>query len=359
MTSNMVTKYTIIEKENRILKSENEQLKAKMQELSKEQDDNKEVSSLKNIKMFSALIQEGFGSDKYKSSDEIVFDYSNVSENFANLFKNLQSNLDIQFNPATDGANFSQSRNNSIEALNKLKENLDSLFAFLELPSTMELYKLSNDNVVLNNLIVELEKSKEVLSALTNEFGNWNEKLKNDDSKFNQLFKDWDESINDLSDTLKDKFKKQIQTINSYYEKLNTQLESATDSIVQVEINKQNELLEKLKEKRLSVSETMDKNISSISIKLNELIEKYKQFENNNNLFGSLQMLDTKLKEQNETFEKSKIELNKTITESLNKLNQGVKNVDNGYKKLVIGYSITSLLVGIAFGAVAFKILPL
>ena len=223
----------------------------------------------------------------------------------------------------------------------------------------MELYKLSNDNVVLNNLIVELEKSKKVLSALTNEFGNWNEKLKNDDSKFNQLFKDWDESINDLSDTLKDKFKKQIQTINSYYEKLNTQLESATDSIVQVEINKQNELLEKLKEKRLSVSETMDKNISSISIKLNELIEKYKQFENNNNLFGSLQMLDTKLKEQNETFEKSKIELNKTITESLNKLNQGVKNVDNGYKKLVIGYSITSLLVGIAFGAVVFKILPL
>ena len=54
MTSNMVTKYTIIEKENRILKSEIEQLKAKMQELSKEQDDNKEVSSLKNIKMFSA-----------------------------------------------------------------------------------------------------------------------------------------------------------------------------------------------------------------------------------------------------------------------------------------------------------------
>ena len=43
MTSNMVTKYTIIEKENRILKSENEQLKAKIQELSKEQDDNKEV----------------------------------------------------------------------------------------------------------------------------------------------------------------------------------------------------------------------------------------------------------------------------------------------------------------------------
>ena len=122
---------------------------------------------------------------------------------------------------------------------------------------------------------------------------------------------------------------------------------------------KKKEKIEKLKEKRLSVSETMDKNISSISIKLNELIEKYKQFENNNSLFDSLQKLDIKLKEQNETFEKSKIELNKTITESLNKLNQGVKNVDNGYKKLVIGYSITSLLVGIAFGAVVFKILPL
>ena len=83
MTSDIVTKYTIIEKENRILKSEIEQLKAKMQELSKEQNDNKEVSSLKKIKMFSSLIQEGFGSDKYKSSDEVVFDYSNVSENFA------------------------------------------------------------------------------------------------------------------------------------------------------------------------------------------------------------------------------------------------------------------------------------
>lgn len=348
--------------ENCALKLRIEQLERALEQLERA-NEKKEPLVSKDIKMFSSLIQEGFGSDKYKNSDEVIFDYSNISENFANLFKNLQSNLDIQFNPATDEVNFAQSRDNSMVALNKLKDNLNSFFAFLEMPTTMELYKLSNDNVVLNQLMSEAEKSKDILSDLSKQFNSCNVQLKetliNDDSRFNELFNAWNKSIDDLSNKLKNNLDNQIKEINSYYENLKQNLEESNDIAVESEIDKQKKLLETIKEKRRSVAKAIDENISSISIKLNDLMAKYKQFENNNSLFDSLQKLDIKLKEQNETFEKSKIELNKAITESLNKLNQGVKNVDNGYKKLVIGYSITSLLVGIASGAVVFKILPL
>lgn len=316
----------------------------------------KDKSKKDQVISMSELIRKGIQTAK-DNKLEILFDYKEVDNEFQSEFKKLESYENIRFNESSSKDEIKSAEDSIKKSIENLQAKLKVLFLLLQSPSTIELFKISNDITIINKLKTELDTSMRVINDLTTRYSEFNQEIKsfiNDkDSIYNQflnLLKDWENNISSIGSDIKDKFNKQKSIIADNFDVITSNLNAKLDKRLQEEIDNNEEIFKVINEKRLNIKKDIDGNLTAISTSLNDLTEKFKIFIDKNKLIESLENAKKVTDESFTKLEKSVSKVQANLDNALIKFNKGVENVNSKYKIYLLAYVATTLSFGVVIG---------
>ncbi|MBR2148549.1 MAG: hypothetical protein IJ965_03850, partial [Campylobacter sp.] len=217
--------------ENAKLKSDLQNAKETIEMLQSEIDKiAKDDSKKDQVISMSELIRKGIQTAK-DNKLEILFDYKEVDSEFQSEFKKLESYENIRFNEASSKDEIKSAENSIKKSLENLQAKLKVLFLLLQSPSTIELFKISNDATIINKLKTELDISMRAINDLTARYSDFNQEIKsfiNDEnsisSQFLNMLKDWENNINSIGSHIKSKFDKQKSIVADNFDVITSNL---------------------------------------------------------------------------------------------------------------------------------------
>ncbi|WKW22271.1 hypothetical protein [Campylobacter fetus] len=201
-----------LSEENSRLKSDLQNAKETIEMLQSEIDKIAKDNSKKDqVVSMSELIRKGIQTAK-DNNLEILFDYKEVDSEFQSEFKKLESYENIRFNESSSKEEIKSAEDSIKKSIENLQAKLKVLFLLLQSPSTIELFKISNDATIINKLKTELDISMRAINDLTTRYSEFGQEIKgfiNDkdsiSEQFLNLLKDWENHINSIGSDIKEK----------------------------------------------------------------------------------------------------------------------------------------------------------
>ncbi|MBQ8819472.1 hypothetical protein [Campylobacter sp.] len=343
--------------ENTKLKSDLQNAKETIEMLQSEIDKiAKDDSKKDQVISMSELIRKGIQTAK-DNKLEILFDYKEVDNEFQSEFKKLESYENIRFNEASSKDEIKSAENSIKKALENLQAKLKVLFLLLQSPSTIELFKISNDATIINKLKTELDISMRAINDLTARYSDFNQEIKsfiNDEnsisSQFLNMLKDWENNINSIGSHIKSKFDKQKSIVADNFDVITSNLNAELDKKLKTEISNNEEIFKAINEKRLNIKTDINDALTAISTGLNNLTEQFENFIDKNKLIESLENAKKITDESFTKLEESTSKVQTNLDNALIKFNKGVENVNSKYKTYLLVYVVTTLSFGVTIG---------
>ena len=343
--------------ENTKLKSDLQNAKETIEMLQSEIDKiAKDDSKKDQVISMSELIRKGIQTAK-DNKLEILFDYKEVDNEFQSEFKKLESYENIRFNEASSKDEIKSAENSIKKALENLQAKLKVLFLLLQSPSTIELFKISNDATIINKLKTELDISMRAINDLTARYSDFNQEIKsfiNDEnsisSQFLNMLKDWENNINSIGSHIKSKFDKQKSIVADNFDVITSNLNAELDKKLKTEISNNEEIFKAINEKRLNIKTDINDALTAISTGLNNLTEQFENFIDKNKLIESLENAKKSTDESFTKLEESTSKVQTNLDNALIKFNKGVENVNSKYKTYLLVYVVTTLSFGVTIG---------
>lgn len=343
--------------ENTKLKSDLQNAKETIEMLQSEIDKiAKDDSKKDQVISMSELIRKGIQTAK-DNKLEILFDYKEVDNEFQSEFKKLESYENIRFNEASSKDEIKSAENSIKKALENLQAKLKVLFLLLQSPSTIELFKISNDATIINKLKTELDISMRAINDLTARYSDFNQEIKsfiNDEnsisSQFLNMLKDWEDNINSIGSHIKSKFDKQKSIVADNFDVITSNLNAELDKKLKTEISNNEEIFKAINEKRLNIKTDINDALTTISTGLNNLTEQFENFIDKNKLIESLENAKKITDESFTKLEESTSKVQTNLDNALIKFNKGVENVNSKYKTYLLVYVVTTLSFGVTIG---------
>lgn len=343
--------------ENAKLKSDLQNAKETIEMLQSEIDKiAKDDSKKDQVISMSELIRKGIQTAK-DNKLEILFDYKEVDNEFQSEFKKLESYENIRFNEASSKDEIKSAENSIKKALENLQAKLKVLFLLLQSPSTIELFKISNDATIINKLKTELDISMRAINDLTARYSDFNQEIKsfiNDEnsisSQFLNMLKDWENNINSIGSHIKSKFDKQKSIVADNFDVITSNLNAELDKKLKTEISNNEEIFKAINEKRLNIKTDINDALTAISTGLNNLTEQFENFIDKNKLIESLENAKKITDESFTKLEESTSKVQTNLDNALIKFNKGVENVNSKYKTYLLVYVVTTLSFGVTIG---------
>ena len=343
--------------ENTKLKSDLQNAKETIEMLQSEIDKiAKDDSKKDQVISMSELIRKGIQTAK-DNKLEILFDYKEVDNEFQSEFKKLESYENIRFNEASSKDEIKSAENSIKKALENLQAKLKVLFLLLQSPSTIELFKISNDATIINKLKTELDISMRAINDLTARYSDFNQEIKsfiNDEnsisSQFLNMLKDWENNINSIGSHIKSKFDKQKSIVADNFDVITSNLNAELDKKLKAEISNNEEIFKAINEKRLNIKTDINDALTAISTGLNNLTEQFENFIDKNKLIESLENAKKITDESFTKLEESTSKVQTNLDNALIKFNKGVENVNSKYKTYLLVYVVTTLSFGVTIG---------
>lgn len=343
--------------ENTKLKSDLQNAKETIEMLQSEIDKiAKDDSKKDQVISMSELIRKGIQTAK-DNKLEILFDYKEVNNEFQSEFKKLESYENIRFNEASSKDEIKSAENSIKKALENLQAKLKVLFLLLQSPSTIELFKISNDATIINKLKTELDISMRAINDLTARYSDFNQEIKsfiNDEnsisSQFLNMLKDWENNINSIGSHIKSKFDKQKSIVADNFDVITSNLNAELDKKLKTEISNNEEIFKAINEKRLNIKTDINDALTAISTGLNNLTEQFENFIDKNKLIESLENAKKITDESFTKLEESTSKVQTNLDNALIKFNKGVENVNSKYKTYLLVYVVTTLSFGVTIG---------
>ena len=343
--------------ENAKLKSDLQNAKETIEMLQSEIDKiAKDDSKKDQVISMSELIRKGIQTAK-DNKLEILFDYKEVDNEFQSEFKKLESYENIRFNEASSKDEIKSAENSIKKSLENLQAKLKVLFLLLQSPSTIELFKISNDATIINKLKTELDISMRAINDLTARYSDFNQEIKsfiNDEnsisSQFLNMLKDWENNINSIGSHIKSKFDKQKSIVADNFDVITSNLNAELDKKLKTEISNNEEIFKAINEKRLNIKTDINDALTAISTGLNNLTEQFENFIDKNKLIESLENAKKITDESFTKLEESTSKVQTNLDNALIKFNKGVENVNSKYKTYLLVYVVTTLSFGVTIG---------
>ncbi|MBR6611685.1 MAG: hypothetical protein IKK93_05500, partial [Campylobacter sp.] len=316
----------------------------------------KDDSKKDQVISMSELIRKGIQTAK-DNKLEILFDYKEVDNEFQSEFKKLESYENIRFNEASSKDEIKSAENSIKKSLENLQAKLKVLFLLLQSPSTIELFKISNDATIINKLKTELDISMRAINDLTARYSDFNQEIKsfiNDEnsisSQFLNMLKDWENNINSIGSHIKSKFDKQKSIVADNFDVITSNLNAELDKKLKTEISNNEEIFKAINEKRLNIKTDINDALTAISTGLNNLTEQFENFIDKNKLIESLENAKKITDESFTKLEESTSKVQTNLDNALIKFNKGVENVNSKYKTYLLVYVVTTLSFGVTIG---------
>ncbi|MBC3781076.1 MULTISPECIES: hypothetical protein [Campylobacter] len=346
-----------LSEENSRLKSDLQNAKETIEMLQSEIDKIAKDNSKKDqVVSMSELIRKGIQTAK-DNNLEILFDYKEVDSEFQSEFKKLESYENIRFNESSSKEEIKSAEDSIKKSIENLQAKLKVLFLLLQSPSTIELFKISNDATIINKLKTELDISMRAINDLTTRYSEFGQEIKgfiNDkdsiSEQFLNLLKDWENHINSIGSDIKEKFNKQKSIVADNFDVITSNLNAELDKRLQEEISNNKQIFEAINKQRLTIKTDIDTALKAISTELNHLTEQFRNFINKNKLIESLENAKKATDESVTKLENSVSKVQKDLDNALIKFNKGVENVNSKYKIYLLVYVATTLSFGVVVG---------